>query len=133
MSNTRQIRTIRPVRAWWVSDYEGEYEEIRFAQTAGQAKEGSLARENYSFIEIRATRAPSFDDMVGKTITARDYHERGWWCRCWLCDSRVDNDTEEVENLYNDSGGVYCSPECKKRDNPEIDSMPLVQSSTVAA
>ena len=60
------------------------------------------------FIDLRATRAPSFDGIEGN-VTQRQYIERGYHTDCAWCDSRIDADSDLC---YNKADEAFCGTQC---------------------
>lgn len=119
------------MKAWRVEPYKGfdwseidteEAEPIVHADTRAQAiaRSGLCKNGHYSYVELRATRARSFDD---KPLTDRTYLENGWQCPCYGCgdvvldsDGPVDwnDDDYDVERCvhYNAEDHAFCSEQC---------------------
>ena len=100
------------IKAWKVSGEDGEGFVI-FAETRGQARMLGAWDLDEEFTNVSATRAPSFDALVGKTLTPRDYIERNWWYPCAGigCSRNCYGDDEDV--CFDNLGTAYCSEKCR--------------------
>jgi hypothetical protein len=101
------------VKAWAVNDIDRDIQEVIFAETIGQAKSHSemFLSGTCDFTDLRASRAPEFDDLCGTTITDRDYLARGWWVEC-SCGRQLDPLGPVV---YDRAGNAFCSNICKMK------------------
>lgn len=93
------------MKAWHVSDGEGESHELVFAETRGKAKRHSLAYDLDDYTSIRTTRAPYADDKEHASDKEKTtlMLENGWYFECQQTGEWVDID--ELGKV-NDDGTV---------------------------
>ena len=104
------------MKAWRISVIDGDWDEVAYGNTAGQAKVGSQYYQDCDtdYVDLRATREPKFD-REGDDTTPPSEPELvagGWWVYCRSCDTHVSLDTEA--RVVRD-GTVFCSAECEQR------------------
>ena len=105
------------MKAWRISVIDGDWDEVAYGNTAGQAKVGSQYYQDCDtdYVDLRATREPNFDREGDDTTPPSDAElvAGGWWVYCRNCDAQVDLNTEERTVV--DGRVVFCSAECEQR------------------
>lgn len=100
------------MKAWSVSNRNGEYSQLLFAEKRSEAIMKSDAyQEEGSYIDVRATRAPYADDL--ENASRKEFMmcllENDWWHECHICSARVTkNDTSNIASLVDENGRVFC-------------------------
>ena len=92
------------LKAYLVTDGD-ECSEVVFASSPGKAKMIPDWWCDVDFVDLRATRAPAFDDIEGE-ITARHYLERDMCVGCGYCEIRIDAEQEGL--CYDESDTAFC-------------------------
>jgi hypothetical protein len=95
-------------KAWRIEiidDDEGRAA-IVFAETRNLAK--AQSEWDCTFIELRAVRAPEFDDVPAGELERAQLEDGGWWFECHDCYRHVSDETET--RVYRD--GWFCSSRC---------------------
>ena len=102
------------MKAWKVTDVDGEYSELVYEESAGKAKVKSPVYQEVEYIDLRATRTPQFDREGDDTTPPSDAElvAGGWCIECLWCGAIVNKDTE---GLVVQGNYVFCSSECDKR------------------
>lgn len=124
------------MKAWRVEPIGDPYYEpkvcdgfgpIFHAETREQAK-ADARRHNlgvYTWTELRAVRAPEFDD---KPLVPRTFLENGWWYECGHCEKilTIDGPAEWEDDydtapgvVYDDGGHPYCTRQCLDAERRE--------------
>lgn len=101
------------MKAWYVQDNEGEYQEIVFADKRSDAIQKSEAIGWTEYINVRAKRAKYADGLENEPEKLIQIQlENGWWleCRSGKCTNQICEET----NYTIANNEVYCE-ECSKK------------------
>lgn len=102
------------LKAYKISCGDDEHgQEVLFAE---RSKDLKGCRPGHScdceYIELRARRAPEFDQHSPGPITVRQYLEHGWWWLCEHCERQISGDSEAIIFDLIPPTYVFCSREC---------------------
>lgn len=135
---TPEQKAALPLRAFKVSDRCEEYQEVVFARTRGEAMRRPDFAAYCDFIDVRAVRAPQFDDCAcvggdkANGPTAREYLERDWWYPCCDCDRQVWG-MDEAARFTEGDRFVLCERCAKRREEAAAHSARVIAAARAAA
>lgn len=95
------------MKAYQISD--GEYSQIVFTETPGQAKRCGMDEFGIDFIEVEVRRAKWADQHKSEDLIPKQaYLDNGWWWECRCGFPQTKEDAIVIEDV------VYCE-ECKEK------------------